>query len=417
MWIPRKILKNLEKGLQINKKIIILYGPRQVGKTSLLQSFLEQKKIKNSFFNCELLTVKYQLESLNPYATRSFLGDEEIVVLDEAQKVKNIGLVLKQLIDTYPEMKIIATGSSSFDLANEVNEPLTGRALEYFLYPLSILELIEKYGTLLTRESLEKILVYGLYPEIILAHDADKEKLLTILASQYLYKDVLAFEELKKPELLTKLLELLALQLGQEVSVHELAVNLQVARSTVERYLSLLQKSFVIFPLRAYSRNARSEITKKRKIYFWDLGIRNAILNRFQPLHLRDDVGALWENFLIVERYKSLSFQDANVKTYFWRTHTQKELDYLEERNEKLYAYEFKWQKRKSKKTNEFLKLYKKASFQEINRENYMEFLQNDLKTVELSKETEALAKEKGITLKAMLTDLRKTRSKNKLTG
>ncbi|MFA5855410.1 MAG: AAA family ATPase [Candidatus Gracilibacteria bacterium] len=375
MWIPRQTLKIIKKSLTVKKKIIILYGPRQVGKTSLLELLLEKKKVKNGFFNCELTTVKRQLESINPFATKSFFGDASIIVLDEAQKITNIGLALKQLIDTFPDMKIIATGSSSFDLANEVNEPLTGRALEYFLYPLSILELVEKNGLIETEESIEKILIYGLYPEIVLAGDELKEKLLVTLANQYLYKDVLAFEELKKPELLLKLLELLALQLGQEVSTHELATNLHVGCATVERYLDLLEKSFVIFPLRAYSRNARTEITKKRKIYFWDLGVRNAILNRFQPLNLRDDIGALWENFLIVERCKALSFQEKTVKTYFWRTFAQKELDYLEERNGIINAYEFKWQKGKSKKPVEFLNTYKEATFKEISRENFMEFI------------------------------------------
>ncbi|MFH0792305.1 MAG: ATP-binding protein [bacterium] len=372
--IPRDIQKIIEKYL-FKGKIIIVYGARQVGKTTVIKSLLDSYESSAGYFNCELLSVKRQLESLEPYRTKEFLGDSRIIVLDEAQKVENIGLALKQLIDTFPDLQIIATGSSSFDLSNKINEPLTGRAFEFNLHPLSIKEIVAYSDRKTVLESLEKILTYGLYPEVYLSNKNMAQKLIETISSQYLYKDVLEIEQIKKPQTIIRLLELLAMQLGSEVSVNELAASLQVNRDTVERYLDLLEKSFVIFRLRSFSRNLRKEITKKQKIYFYDIGVRNAILNRYNTLSLRDDIGGLWENFLIAERIKYLDNKETPHNIYFWRTHDQKEIDYIEEINGNLYAYEFKWKEEKVKKPEEFLKAYKGATFEMINKDNFLTFL------------------------------------------
>jgi predicted AAA+ superfamily ATPase len=374
MLIKRDIQKVLEKYL-FKGKIIILYGARQVGKTTVVKEILNSYASNTGYFNCELTSVKRQLESLEPYQTRDFLGDSKIIVLDEAQKVENVGLVLKQLIDVFPNLQIIATGSSSFDLSNKINEPLTGRALEFKLYPLSISEIVKYSGKEAVLESLEKILTLGLYPEIYLSNKNMAQKLVETISSQYLYKDVFELEHIKKPQTIMRLLELLALQLGNEVSVNEIATGLQINRDTVERYIDLLEKSFVVFRLRAFSRNMRKEITKKNKIYFYDLGIRNAILNRYNPLSLRDDVGALWENFLIVERSKYLESKETLYNNYFWRTHDKKEIDYIEEINGSISAFEFKWKETKIKKPAEFFKIYANATLRVINRENFLSFL------------------------------------------
>jgi len=372
--IDRSLSELIEKYLHKNK-ILIIYGARQVGKTTLVKQVLKKNNSSTGYYNCELLSVKRQLESQNRSSTRSFLGDHSIIVLDEAQKVENIGHILKQLVDLYPRMRIIATGSSSFDLANKINEPLTGRALEFTLYPLSLMEIIHHESRSAIDEKLEKMLTYGLYPEVYLSGSSFAGKLIETIASQYLYRDVLELEELKKPRLLLSLLELLALQLGNEVSTYEIATQLQVGRKTIDRYIELLEKSFVIFRLRAFSRNIRKEITKKHKIYFYDLGIRNALLNRFNPLSLRDDIGALWENFLIVERMKYLSSKEQTRGCYFWRTHDQKEIDYLESYSGKIFAFELKWNRDAAKRPVEFLLKYPNSTFHLVNKTNYYTFV------------------------------------------
>ncbi|MCG2689554.1 ATP-binding protein [Candidatus Parcubacteria bacterium] len=372
--IARDISKIVEKYL-FKGKIIIVYGARQVGKTTLVRNILNSSDSSNGYFNCELLSVKRQLESLEPYKTKEFLGDSKIIILDEAQKVENIGLALKQLIDTFPDIQIVATGSSSFDLSNKINEPLTGRAFEFKLYPLSIQELVKYSDKKIVLESLDKILTYGLYPEVYLSGRNLAQKLIETISSQYLYKDVLEIEQIKKPQTIIRLLELLAMQLGSEVSITELATTLQINYDTVERYLDLLEKSFVIFRLRSFSRNLRKEITKKNKVYFYDVGIRNAILNRYNALSLREDIGGLWENFLIAERIKYLDGKEIPFNNYFWRTHDQKEVDYIEEINGKIHAYEFKWKEEGAKIPVEFLNTYKNASFKVINKDNFLSFL------------------------------------------
>ncbi|OGH72179.1 MAG: hypothetical protein A2921_00965 [Candidatus Magasanikbacteria bacterium RIFCSPLOWO2_01_FULL_43_20b] len=373
MLIKRNLQPILEKWL-FKGKILIMYGARQVGKTTLLKEILKKHTNGDGYFDCEIISVRRALEKQDPAVLKNFLGNHKIIALDEAQKVLNIGLSLKLLIDTYPDLQIIATGSSSFDLANKINEPLTGRALEFPLFPLSLDELSQVYRRYEVDSQLPFFLTFGMYPGIIKAGQNGARVLLDNLSGQYLYKDVLEFENLKRSTLLLNLLQLLALQIGNEVSINELAVTLQCGRDTVWRYLDLLEKSFVIFRLRAFSRNLRKEIGKKQKIYFYDLGIRNSLINQYNSLELRNDVGALWENFCVVERMKHLQNIERSAGLYFWRTHDQKEVDYLEEYNGKLEGFEFKWNKDSFQPPKDFLS-YPNSSVSLVNKHNYQEFL------------------------------------------
>lgn len=371
--INRDLEKNIESWL-FKGKIVILYGARQVGKTTLAKKLLKKYGRSEDYFNCEILSIRQALEKEDPIALKKFLGDGRLIVLDEAQKVHNIGLILKLLLDTYPDMQIIATGSSSFDLANKVNEPLTGRALEFTLYPFSLRELKNFYKNYELDGQLENLLIYGLYPEIIKSGLPDARQLLDNLSNKYLYQDILIFDRIKKSGLVVKLLQLLALQIGSEVSINELAVNLQCSRDTVINYLDILEKAFIIFRLRAYSRNQRKEIVKKQKIYFVDLGIRNSLISRYNELAVRDDTGVLWENFCVSERLKKIQADNLSCQKYFWRTMDHKEVDYVEEYDDRLDGYEFKWGKGKTSAPKEFL-AYNNSSISLINRDNYKDFL------------------------------------------
>lgn len=373
--IKRDIEKNIEDWL-FKGKIIILYGARQVGKTTLAKKILKKHGHQEDYFNCEIASVRNALEREDPTALKKFLGSGRLIVLDEAQKVNNIGLILKLLLDTYPDMQIIATGSSSFDLANKINEPLTGRALEFTLYPFSLRELKNFYKNYELEGQLENFLIYGLYPEIVKSDLKNVRQLLDNLSNKYLYQDILIFNRIKKSGLIIKLLQLLALQVGNEVSINELAINLQCSRDTITNYLDILEKAFIIFRLRAYSRNSRKEIAKKQKIYFVDLGIRNSLISRYNELSARDDVGALWENFCVIERLKKIQADNLFCQKYFWRTTDQKEIDYVEEYNDRLDGYEFKWNKTKMSAPKEFL-TYKNSRVSLINRYNYQDFLIN----------------------------------------
>lgn len=361
--IERDIQANIEKWL-FKGKIIILYGARQVGKTTLAKQLLEKYADSSAYFNCEIIGVKQALEKEDPVVLRNFLGKGNFFILDEAQKIANIGLVLKLLIDTYPDIQIIAI------LTHQISEPLTGRALEFILYPFSLQE-VRKLSPQQARDDfLERFLIYGSYPEIAQSQKDVAQQLLDNLSSKYLYKDILVYDRIKKPNLLVSLLQYLALQIGQEVSVNELANKLRCSRDTVVNYLDILEKSFIIFRLRAYSRNYRKEITKKQKIFFVDLGIRNSIISRYNSLNVRDDIGFLWENFCISERFKKLQTLNINCQKYFWRTQDKKEVDYLEEYNDSLIGYEFKWSKGKAPQPKEFLS-YNNSSIQLINRDNF----------------------------------------------
>lgn len=373
MLIPRKTKQNIENWL-FKGKIIILYGPRQVGKTTLVKELVTRYGDEKSYINCEILENRQALASENPLQLKTFLGEGKFFVFDEAQKVSNIGLVLKLLFDTYPDIQIIATGSSSFELSNKVSEPLTGRSLEFKLYPISYSEVVGDKQSWESSAILSSILVYGSYPEVIKNNFNNADIFLNNLTSNYLFKDIFEFENIKKPKLLTNLLQLLALQIGNEVSLNELATKLETSRKTVARYIDLLEKAFVIFTLYPLSRNPRNEIGRKNKIYFYDLGIRNTLISRFQPLNVRDDIGALWENFCVVERKKTLEYGMKHKNQFFWKNKRGKEIDYIEESDSKFDAYEFKWTTNFVKTPSDFLKNYQ-ANISVINKENFAKFI------------------------------------------
>jgi uncharacterized protein len=372
--IKRHIQPILERWL-FKGKIIILYGARQVGKTTMCKSLMASWGDDATYFNCEIQSVQSALSVKEPQALKRFIGSKKLIVLDEAQSIRDIGLILKLLIDTFPEMQIIATGSSSFDLANQTAEPLTGRTLQFTMYPLSYQEISQAFNSAEQRAHLDYFLRFGMYPEIAFASEEDAQMLLDNLSSSYLFKDILIYENLKRADILVSLLRLLAMQIGNLISYNELATKLKISSATVERYIDLLEKSFVVFRLPPFSRNLRNEIGKKNKILFYDLGIRNSLIQQYQPIDLRTDKGAIWENFLIVERLKYLQSVGLRANTYFWRTLEQAEIDYLEDANGQLDAYEFKWQNKKAKAPIAFSKTYLDATFSVIHTENFETFI------------------------------------------
>lgn len=362
--------KQLFKG-----KVIILFGPRRVGKTTLSKDLINSNS-NSRYLNCELLENKSALETTNSVALKNYLGNYSLVILDEAQQIRDIGRTLKVLVDTFPEIQIIATGSSSFELGNRLAEPLTGRSREYLLLPLSIAELLQKEDKITVRANLDYILRFGLYPEVYGKVDEEAKEELNQIASNYLYRDVLQFEQIKRPALLQNLLTALALQIGQEVSINELSRLLGETVPTLQRYIELLEKSFVIFRLRSFSRNLRKEIGKGQKIYFYDLGIRNALIRNYNQMQLRNDTGGLWENFCIVERMKFNMVNRRFVNSYFWRTYDQKEIDYIEEEGGMITAFEFKFSSNKQTTLPaEFGKSYPDTSFICVNSENFWSFV------------------------------------------
>ena len=372
--INRKIEKNIVENL-FKGKVIIIYGARQVGKTTLVKKIADDYKGQSSYFNCDLISVQDALSIPEANRIKDFLGDHNIIILDEAQRIKNIGLTLKILIDTYPELQIIATGSSSFDLANEINEPLTGRKIVFNLFPLSVEEIMGDNGFLYIDSKLEKILRYGTYPDVFFSEDKEAASKIEEIASSYLFKDILSFDKIKKSSIIVKLLQLLALQVGSEVSYNELATKLGINRITVEKYIDILEQCFILFRINSFSRNLRNEISKSIKIYFYDLGVRNILIKNLNPLDIRNDAGFLWENFCILERIKRNKYNNIFANYYFWRTYNQKGINFIEERDGKLFAYEFKLNKEHSKAPSIFLETYKNSQYQTINRENYYKFL------------------------------------------
>jgi len=375
MYIKRLLHNKIQNWL-FKGKIIILYGARQVGKTTLVKEILKLNHAESNYYNCEIINISEQLSSLDPNKLKSFFGDKNIIVLDEAHRVKNIGLVLKVLHDTYPDIQIIATGSSSFDIANRLNEPLTGRAIDFTLYPFSVTELLQVYREVDILSHLERFLRFGMYPEFIDKGEADSKLLIDNLTSKYLFKDIYDFENLKKPQILVNLLRHLAFQIGSEVSKNELAVKLYISRNTVERYLDILEKAFVIFRLKAFSRNLRKEITKKEKIYFYDTGIRNSLIANYNPLNLRNDIGQLWENFCVIERLKYNSNRNEKKNLFFWKSHTGKEIDLVEEFGGELKVFEFKWSEKKIKIPNDFKKKYNYKEIKQISGNNIWKLLE-----------------------------------------
>ncbi len=368
----RDIIKIINKWLA-SPEIIILIGARQVGKSTLIE-MLAKSGNKINILNCENPIVADILKSKNINDILSLFGEQnDIVALDEAQDIPEIGKILKLLYDDKRvKHKIIATGSSSFELSNKTGEPLTGRNLKFKLYPLSISEISYNLQWLEMLESLSSLLIYGTYPGIIdLPADKKKKKLLT-LSGDYLFKDIYKFEQVRNPEVLRKLLKALALQIGNLVSINELASLCSTSTITVERYLDLLEKSFVIFKLGSFSKNLRNELKKSRKYYFFDLGIRNALLNNFIPLEERTDIGGMWENFCIAEYMKTIEYAERNANLYFWRTYDGAEIDLIEEYEGKLYAFEFKWnEKKKATLPKSFSEKYGVEAFVTINRRNF----------------------------------------------
>jgi uncharacterized protein len=357
-------------------RVLLIYGARRVGKTTLLRNLLAKSTLKSKTVSGDDIRIQQVLGNQDFQLLAEFVSGYDLLVVDEAQNIPDIGKSLKILVDTQPDLKIIATGSSSFDLSQMVGEPLTGRKRTARLYPFSQGELLAHYNKFELREKLEEFLVYGSYPEVHLAADnRQRIEILNELVGSYLLKDILALERIKNPAVLLKLLQLLAFQVGSEVSVNELAVSLGINVRTVERYLDLLQKSFVVFKLGAFSRNPRKEITAKAKYYFYDNGIRNSIILMFNPLNLRQDSGALWENFVVAERLKYLSNNRIITQSYFWRNYQQKEVDYLEEVNGELSLFEFKLTKDTAPYPKDFAKDYEIKSFQVISRANYLDFV------------------------------------------
>lgn len=354
---------------------MILYGARQVGKTTLVKELISRFQGPSCYLNCDEPDVRNALESRTSTELKHFLGSARLVVIDEAQRVGDIGLTLKLLVDTMPDIQIVATGSSSFELANRTIEPLTGRKFEMHLHPLSIGELKATESPVETRRLLETRLVYGMYPDVVTAGRDRAGEVLRELAGSYLYKDVLAWRDIRRPEVLDRLLRALALQVGNEVSFTELSALLGVDKATVESYLEVLEQSFVVFRLMPFSRNLRNELKRMRKVYFWDVGIRNALINNLNPIGMRTDGGALWENYVIVERLKAMQNARRNFSAYFWRTHQQQEVDYVEERDGTLLGAEIKYRKRRKSLPKTFTKAYPEVETTVVTPDHFLDFV------------------------------------------
>jgi uncharacterized protein len=374
MIISRIIEKSIKSHLQANK-VVVIYGSRQVGKTTLINKILKDVKEKYLFLSGEDRKNKW-LSSQSIDILQENIANNKLLVIDEAQKIDNIGLNLKLIVDHIKNIKVLVTGSSSFDLSNQVGEPLVGRKWQFNLFPISQLELNKIEEKFETKSNLNKRLIYGSFPEVIINNNiAQKKEILNSLVDNYLFKDLLQYNQIKKADKILDLLKLLCWQIGKEVSLTELANNLDLNSRTVEKYLDLLEKVFVIKKINGFSRNLRKEITKNSRYYFYDNGIRNAIINNFNEIENRNDVGELWENYLFIERLKKQEYKRIYSNNYFWRTYDKKEIDLVEERDGKLYAYEFKWGKKKAKKPTEWLKTYKEAEYEVINQDNYLNFI------------------------------------------
>lgn len=375
-YIPQKHLENLFKLLKPSK-VIIVYGPRRCGKTTLLKKFLEKTDKKYLLAQGEDIFVQEFLSSQSIIKLKNFIGAVNLLVIDEAQKIPNIGLNLKLIVDNINGIEIIATGSASFDLYQKLGEPLTGRKTTLRLFPIAQMELskIEKLHE--TRANLEARLIFGSYPEVILAkNDQEKISYIRELINSYLYKDILEMNGLKHSDKLVKILQFLAFQIGGEVSYSEIARQVGLNKKTIERYLDLLEKVFVIFKIRGFSRNLRKEVSKNPKYYFYDLGVRNGLINNFNLINLRNDIGSIWENYIISERIKKQEYLNFQTNNYFWRTYDQKEIDFIEERQGKLYAYEVKWKSQKLVPPDDWQSAYPNSEFFTVCRQNYLEFIQ-----------------------------------------
>ncbi len=361
----------------IPNKVLVIYGPRRVGKTTLLQNYLKQTTLKYKLDSGDNIRTQQILSSQDFSQILAYVEGYELLAIDEAQNIPYIGIGLKIIVDQVPGIRVIVTGSSSFELAGQVGEPLTGRKLTLSLYPMAQSELLSVYNRFELREKLAEFLIFGAYPEVLQAPTQNARiEILTEIANAYLLKDILAFDRIKNSRTLLDLLKLLAFQVGSEVTITELATKLGVDVKTVNRYLDLLEKAFVIFGLNGFRRNLREEVTNKSKYYFLDNGIRNALIAQFNGLDQRNDLGALWENFMMVERLKVRAYRPLYANIYFWRTYQQQEIDLIEEHDGKLFGYEFKWSQNKVVRApSHWIKTYKNSEFQVIHPDNYLEFV------------------------------------------
>ncbi len=368
--LENKIHDELYKG-----KAIIIFGPRQAGKTTLVNSIAASVDRKVKWLNGDESDIRDLFNSPTSDSLKLLAGGAKILVIDEAQRIRNIGLAIKLLVDNHPEIQVIATGSSSFELANEIKEPLTGRKFEHFLFPLSFSELVNNSGILEEKRVLKHRLIFGSYPEVI-NNPGTEQKTLSLLSDSYLYKDILVWKNIKKPQALEKLLKALAFQIGSEVSYHELAQLSGLDSHTVENYIDILEKAFIVYKVNGLYRNMRNELKKSKKIYFYDNGIRNAIIANFNMPETRNDIGALWENYLLTERFKHTHYNDIFLNRYFWRSKTKQEIDLIEEREGKLFAYEIKWNPKASYRfPKAFMENYPEHNTSIISTDNYDQFL------------------------------------------
>ncbi|SDG04095.1 hypothetical protein SAMN05421827_10313 [Pedobacter terrae] len=357
-------------------KVILIFGTRRVGKTWLVESIIKEANINHLSLNGEDQDVQVLLSTRTAANYKRVLGDAKLLIIDEAQVIPEIGKILKLLIDTFKDLTIIASGSSTFDLSNQTGEPLTGRSLTYYLYPIAQVELDKQENALQTAQNLEERLIFGSYPELFHLNSlAEKAQYLTELVKSYLLKDILMYENIQNSAKLLELLKLIAYQVGSEVSIDEISRTLGISKNTVDRYLDLLSKVFIIYKVGGYSNNLRKEVTKSSKWYFYDNGIRNAIVNDFRLLALRNDQGILWENYCFSERIKKMEYEQQNSTYYFWRTYDQQEIDLIEINNGEILAADFKWGNQKKKIPGFFAKNYAQASFSVINKENYLDFI------------------------------------------
>jgi hypothetical protein len=375
MWYERFYQAELGKSLQ-KGKVVVVYGPRRVGKTSLIERFLEDYKGRVYKGVGEDSVLRELFKAQRVEQIKNAFSGYDLLVFDEAQKLPDAGTGLKIIVDHLPGACVIASGSSSFQLSSQLGEPLTGRQRALMLFPVAMLEMAGQFGSMHVLESLEEFLVFGSYPECLTAANRDERiRYLVSLRDSYLFRDIMELENIRNADKLSDLLRLLAFQIGREVSLNELSIALALAKQTVERYLDLLEKSFIIKKVRGFSRNLRKEVSKSSRYYFLDNGIRNALVNNFNSLPFRDDVGMLWENFLFSERMKKRQYAGPAANIYFWRTYDRKEIDLVEEREGKLFGYEFKWGNKKAKPARAWLDAYANASLETVNRENFLEFV------------------------------------------
>jgi len=371
--IPRLIIPLIQKRLA-DRKVIILLGSRQVGKTTLFHQLFDAAE-DVLWWNGDESDIRAILQNTTTTQLKTLIGNHRILVIDEAQRIDNIGLTAKLIADNLPQVKLFLSGSSAFEIKNKVNEPLTGRKWEYQLFPLSYAEMVNHHGFLEESRMLKHRMIYGYYPDVVNS-PGDEQSTLLQLTSSYLYKDILMLENIHKAEKLERLVQALAFQIGNQVSYNELGQICGLDNQTVEKYIDLLEKSFVVFRITSFSRNLRNELKKSRKIYFYDNGIRNAVVKQFNSLELRNDVGALWENFLVSERMKHNAYHSIHPNRYFWRTHAQQEIDYVEDRDGTLSTFEFKYNpKAKSKFPKAFREAYPNSTFEVINQANFHPFI------------------------------------------